>query len=743
MYARATMLRRRSSARSTPLRLAGAAALLALASLGSCADDEIIAPVPLPAIPCDSTAVTASLERVEAGAVAVQIDPGGDANLAALRADFQSYLPALWEGATITLSEQTGAPPPAPLTVWLSTGDAAKQAAGAPDLTDGYALRRLDAEGGPVLLVYAPDNRNLAHGAYALLEELGARFFHPMQDFVPHFEGVFIPKALSHTRSSPFRVRGLQLHLLHPTEYFATVHEASDAHLEEAKRVVDWLVKTGQNHLQWWLLESVDWEANKAHATAIIDYAHARGVTVYGIAQLWGGSSLQNGIALVDEEEGWQAQIEAGIDRILELPFDGLELGLGEFFAADPAKLIEWLNHATAYCTQKGVDLTVVNHVGNYPDLYVDYQGKTEFFYFLPRYADPNLINTVHTVFLYDLYREGGMYNHPNFHGHREFLFEELPKRKVRYLPESAYWVTADIDVPAFLPEYIKSRWIDVHNLDADIRAKGLPPLDGHLLFSSGHEWGYWLTDYLTARMLWEPEKELDDFIKVYTGVYGSCAPDMHRVFSDFLELQTKYLFEQKLIPYISGEDVYDDLGVAIMKDTHPPRLRFEAALAMSEEERASFEASDLAKLRELIAAIEPLEATAEEACRGSDKTLAPFCAEIADGIAIVRLRLLHSLRLYEAIFEHARGGGRAQALLDEAAAITGQAAKVIARRESMYRFDKERLAGAYENPTIYKFGYLRQASTQCLWVRQEEQAAFVIKNGEGPSPFAVRPCTD
>jgi hypothetical protein len=726
---------------SRRLRLAGAAALLALGSLGSCTDDKISEP--LPVIPCDSTAVTSGLEPVATTSIAVQIDPGGDANLAALRADFPSYLKTLWQGASVTVSEQTGSPAPAPLTLWLSTDEAAKQASGAAALTDGYALRRIDAEGGPILLVYAPDARNLAHGGYALLEELGARFFHPMQELIPSFPGVFIPKTLSSDRASPFKVRGLQLHLLHPIEYFATIHEPSDKHLAEAKRVIDWLVKTGQNHIQWWLLKGVDWEANKSHVTAIIDYAHARGVTVWAVAQLWGGASLQGGISLVDEEDGWQAQLETRLDHILELPFDGIELGLGEFFATDPAKLIEWLNHATAYTGQKGAELAVVNHVGNYPDLYVDYQGKTEFFYFLPRYADPNLINTVHTVFLFDLYREGGMYNHPNFHAHREFLFEELPKRKVQYLPESAYWVTADVDVPAFLPEYIRSRWIDIHNLDADIRQKGLPPLHGHIMFSSGHEWGYWLTDYLAAKMLWEPEKELDSFIRAYTGVYGSCSADFHKVFSDFLELQTKYLFDQKLIPYISGEDVYDDLGVAIKKDTHPPRLRFEEALAMTEEARAAFEASDLAKVREMADAILPLEATAQAACRGSDKALAPFCSEIADGIEIVRLRLLHSAKLYEAIFEHARGGGRAQALLDEAAAITDQAAKVIARREAAYRFDKERLTGAYENPTIYKFGYLRQAHTQCLWRRQEEQAAFVIATGAGPSPFGVRSCTE
>lgn len=445
----------------------------------------------------------------------------------------------------------------------------------------------------------------------------------------------------------------------------------------------------------------------------------------------------------MDDEAQWQTQLEARIDQILSLPFDGIELGLGEFFATDPDKLIAWLNHGTQYTIQKGAELGVVNHVGNYPDLYLDYMGKEEFFSFLPRYADPALINIVHTVFFFDLYREGGMYNHPNIHMHRQFLFEELTKRTVRYLPESAYWVTADVDVPAFLPEFINSRWIDVHNLDADIRQMGLPRLDGHIMFSSGHEWGYWMTDYLTAKMLWEPEKDLEYFTRMYTGAYGSCAPDIHKVFTEFMALQTKYLFERKLIPYISGEDVFDDLGAAIMKDTHPPRVPFEVALAMSEADRAKFEAEVLGGVSEMATAIEPLLATAEAACRGSDATLKPFCAELADGIAIIRLRLLHSHKLYEAIFDHARGGDRAASLIEEAAAITLEAGAVVARREPFYRFDLERLTGSYESPTIYPFGYLRQAHTQCLWTRQEEQAAYVIANGMAPSPFGVRACTD
>ena len=34
------------------------------------------------------------------------------------------------------------------------------------------------------------------------------------------------------------------------------------------------------------------------------------------------------------------------------------------------------------------------------------------------------------------------------------------------------------------------------------------------------------------------------------------------------------------------------------------------------------------------------------------------------------------------------------------------------------YRFDLDRETGAYDNPTVYGFGYLRQAHTQCYWSR-------------------------
>lgn len=45
-------------------------------------------------------------------------------------------------------------------------------------------------------------------------------------------------------------------------------------------------MKTGQNHLQWFLMNSIPVAEWRPHAQKIIEYARARGVTVGAIMQL-------------------------------------------------------------------------------------------------------------------------------------------------------------------------------------------------------------------------------------------------------------------------------------------------------------------------------------------------------------------------------------------------------------------------------------------------------------------------
>jgi hypothetical protein len=640
---------------------------------------------------------TSDLARFEAVDPAqVSIEWSGGENVRFAVDDLRRYLERMW-GAPISTS-------PTPIVIRLSIAD----------MPEGFTLKRQD----DILAVTGSNESNLAYGTYELLEELGVRFFHPLEEHVPSYGTAYFPRELDRTMTPAFRVRGIHLHTLHPIEWFDAFNGSN---LDEAKRFIDWLVKTGQNHVQWPILRTMDLESWSLHARAIIEYAHLRGVTVGVEPLLFSASALQNNFVLASQDP-WEAELDQNVDFLTNIGFDQIELAMGEFLSEDPEQVISMLDRVVE---RSGIDVSVVNHIGNFPNLWVDYRGERVFFYFLPAHADARLIQNVHTVYFYDLYRPRGAYGHDDFFMHREFLFEQLAAgRTVRYKPESAYWVSHDVDVPLFLPEYVHSRWNDIHRLVEEVRSRSLPPLDGHVTFSSGHEWGYWMTDYLTAKMMWSPEKDLDHFFAHYAASFGTCSTQAQAALTRFTELQTQYLFDQRLISYLSGDDFHDDLGAIAGFVTIPARLPFEKALALAGEERAAFRAE----------VIDPLATFAEEA-RSIESEVAkicaafasPWCAELLDGVAIVRLRAQHASHLYAAVDLSRRSPEEAQAELARAAEILTEAEAVIARREPYYRFDAARLTGAKDNPTIYRYGYLRQAHLTCYWKRQALQAEHVV----------------
>ncbi|OJY30346.1 MAG: hypothetical protein BGO98_26830 [Myxococcales bacterium 68-20] len=723
-------------------RLLCASGLLGILVASACSSEEPRAPEP--SIPC--TAAEASAGMDPAANVRVFVD---DTLPEQVRADVAMYLERMWKTpVAIQLGTPLGQPGDA---IWISTSPEAKTAARhATDAASSFSLARADEGARKVIVAHAATREDLTSATYALLEELGVRFFHPMQELVPELGSPFFPRGLDAHRTAMTKVRGLQPHILHPIEWMPSLHEPSDASLAEAKKLVDWIVKTGQNHLQWPLM-AAPWEPLAEHSRKIADYAHARGITIGAVVQMHHKASLQKNYVLVTDDAKHEEQIASGLTRLMQVPWDEVELAMGEFLTTDPEALIEWLDLAVAHLGKiaPNVRVAVQNHVGNYENLYVDFRGTPRtYFYHLPRFADARLGQTVHTLFWFDLYREGGMYQHPNFHFQRDFILEELAKneRRVRYFPESAYWIATDVDVPAFLPEFIESRWIDIHRLDEDIRARNLPPLDGHVLFSSGHEWNYWMTDYLTAKMLWEPAATLERFFGHYASAYGSCGPKIGEDLGRFVDLQRRYLFEKKLVAYVSGEDNAVDLGALVAGVTiRELRKKFDDLVTGSEEERVSFETGMLADLQALAREVRPIEDDVAAHCRGSDETLGPWCNELRDGIRVVRMRLEHSVLLYRSVLAYGRQNkADALRLFAAAKAKTDEAAPVIQGRAKSYRFDAERLTGSYANTTNYAFGYLRQAHTQCLWHRQNEQAKRIVEDDTiGSFPTGLPSCLD
>jgi hypothetical protein len=721
--------------------VAGALGLLLIPA--GCSSSSASTSAPLPVVACSSATAPPGTDAFALADVGVYVD-STDPLLDPVRADLASYLGTMW-GGTVTVA--SGAPDGSRrASIWLSSSTTAAATLGTA-ISDGYVIRRIDSGDKTTLLVYAPSPTDLASGTYALLEELGARFFHPKQELVPQLGGPRLPHTIDVWRHPLTQTRGLQPHTLHPIEYFDVFMQPSDDNLADAKRFVDWLVKTGQNYMQWPLLSTVEWSTWKPYAESILTYAHSRGVQIGAQPEVWGGAALQNNYVLVTDADNWATEMRAGLEQLMQLPWDRVELALGEFESTDPQAVIDWLDYATEYLNSAypAVLVDVQNHVGNYPQLWVPYDGQTLFYYHLFGFCDLSLGQSVHTLSIFDLYRDWATYAHPNFYLQHDYLLGELASgHRAGYFPEAAYWISADIDVPLFLPETLYSRWLDIHTLSQQLLQQGLPPLDHHIEFMSGHEWNYWLTDYLVAKMLWQPDAPLDTFLQSYTSAFGNCAADVDSALSQYISLQTTYIFDQRLFAYVQGENETVDLGYLAGLETHPKRIEFEQLMTMTPAELSSFEGTVVQGLESFAAQSQPIEDAIAARCRGSDPTLAPWCEELQDGITIVTLRAQHAATLYRAMLDYVRKDpGDATSLVTQAGQITTQAAAVVAHRESQYRFDLTRETGQYQNPTIYPFGYLRQAHTLCYWHRREQQVTFILQNGVAEGQSSLPSCGD
>ena len=98
-------------------------------------------------------------------------------------------------------------------------------------------------------------------------------------------------------------------------------------------------------------------------------------------------------------------------------------------------------------------------------------------------------------------------YGNENFSYVEDYMIYEakLHNRSVSFYGETAYWVNVDIDVPLFLPLYGQRRQHDLRRLAVREQKESFR-IDGQMNFDSGWEWGYWLSDVVTARASWDPK---------------------------------------------------------------------------------------------------------------------------------------------------------------------------------------------------------------------------------------------
>ena len=584
------------------------------------------------------------------------------------------------------------------------------------------------------------------YGLAHLLELWGFRFLHPFETVVPTGLQPLDERAdLGETFEPQMARRGLHLHTLHPIEGLWSMWVPHDEALARAERIVDWTVKNRGNHLQWVALDDVvegglvaeNW---RELTVGVNEAAHDRGLTTGVGIQLFGSGNLQLAFDLLDEV-GTEAEQRAAIEERLAIlapdaGFDLFNLSFGEFFGEDPETFLASvdLTFEVLREMQPESEMATVIHVGNYEDLQVEYQGQTYQYYFLTQFADPEIVPWVHSVMYFDLFEDaGGAYLHDEFTEHRQFLLDRLAAGEpVGYFPESAYWCAFDNPIPTYLPLYVRSRHHDLDQIRAEVEAGGHAPLDTHVLFSSGWEWGYWQNDYATLRMNFALADSYEAYVTQMYEPWGTAGAELTGQIIALTDLQHEYLLEGRLAGYLAGRDAVMDLGYAMGIVSQPQRVTVEELSEMDVAGRAEFEAAVVEPLGELAAATWVIDGVVQALAAN---VMDPWFDEVADGVRVDALRTDFAHAIYSATL-HWTDGGSDEGWLAVADDALEQAGEVVVRRHAaLHDSDRGRLIEYGTNPTMYQYGYLNRADELCFWTKERGEAANVIEGTDEVPP--------
>lgn len=582
----------------------------------------------------------------------------------------------------------------------------------------------------------------IQYGLSALLEGMGVRFLHPQHTFVP--EVLLDPAAAIFDRDEAPEIeeRGLHLHILHPIESYFDFWEPTPENLADAERTIDWLVKNRANYLTYPGIEdirgsdSVRREALIAHQQSIVEHGHARGLRMGLGVQIFGEASLQRAFDLVDRGEVAEEVIPTHLDAIRMIPYDEINLSFGEFFSADPARFVATIDRTYDEIQTRwpGARVTGTIHVGNFPNTRVTYMGEEQLYYFLVRYSTRPIRPWVHTVMYYDLFHDaGGAYNHASFDEHRAFTLDRLSTGEdVGYHPETAYWVAFDINVPTYLPVYMRARFQDLDGMRDALAGSGRHLRD-HTVFSSGWEWGYWQNDWAVLRMSWHLPETYEELVHDMLDTMPS-GDARARIITDLADIQNTRLIEGHLAAYLAGQDGTFQIGFNMGFWTQPRRPSMADLSAMSAVERMAFARDVVGPLGELETEMRAIQARAM-ALPGNDL----FLDELRDGIAIDVERASFAHALWGAALAGAEGEDISSRLVDIDASIARAQVIVNARHGALLDRDGATLiARRLRIALLYGYGYLREAQSLCFWNRERAELANAFHGESALVPFCV-----
>jgi hypothetical protein len=564
----------------------------------------------------------------------------------------------------------------------------------------------------------------VACGLYGLLQEkLGVRFIHPRQTIIPARHFWPLPGSFTFSGVPRFTQRGFHIHTLHPIELTEQLNNpATPDAFEDVAAYLDWLARNGQNTFQFFLLRGVNRDAWIPHARRIVAYAHQRGIRCgVEISLTMLQQQAFQAITLLRPYPSYQLQIDETLAWLFQAPWDfvTLEATMGEHLPSLGELLPSVQSHFEQQVMERyNARLLYATHVIG---------RKVR----LPLLPDSGIL--IHTVMCYSASEpKAPVYGNDNQRFMLEAARTEINHRETWYWPESSYWVGFDSSVPLLLLPYLDSRWEDMETM-ARIG------VNGHLTFSSGWEWGYWLVDWSIARWSWQyadnrrvrATSPLSRLVELFPD------PILAGSWREALRLQNHFLKDRELLRYMAALTTFSELPPPLNRPFQPePAFRYTWLLHDASDKEAEsvlqgpvknlegYAAAMETVVSRLTARINYLRKYAQQAM-----LLKPLADELTTGLRVTALRARHRALTLRALVAKrgtqklfANESKESVKFLSRAEIVRREALGLVRSQEARYRYPVELLARRRPSLTAYSFGYLYPTSVLFFWEREEQQ---------------------
>ncbi len=517
---------------------------------------------------------------------------------------------------------------------------------------------------------------------YMALTRLGFLFPHPRVQISPTLDQVRSHCGETYAWNPAMKYHGFHLHTLHPSEW---VHGFLLGKTAIAVDAIRWFARNQQNIFDLSLLRQAD---STIFKNLREPFALAKSFGIHSGIAFGAALHQQNSFKLISLPRTFSdtlsiRQIRARLPWILkniDLSYINVEMGTSEFTNTNYRRTLRWLNEIANVAETFNVKMVVKVHTSTN-----QHDPKWGNFNFLPQFANPNVGILPHTVYLFGIADESApMYGNKNFKHILDFMIDQKEKRRTWFYPETSYFIALDIDIPLLLTDYLITRSND-SKLISELG------IEGQLVFTTGHELGYWLFDWTTALM---NNKDFNFDPTIGLKLLGEDESSWKKI----LRYQNEWFKEKGLLSVVT----FPNFGDEIIPGMH-----------------LIYPRNFMKQLYKKPALLEKEITKIEEAILDLPSDIKIHNKELRAMWEITEARVHHALWTRRALREPMM----MTVHLDEAVRYRRFAQTRINRIMRFHnRYPESKIFEWHKNPTAYPWGYGYPASNLHYWRREEEQ---------------------